>query len=527
MTQTKKIRKKLELSAPQEKVLNSVKQRNLFMAGVGSGKSYVAAPIPVRFAKKYPWLRGFIGANTYSQLSKSTLDRIFNVWLNVFGLIRDQDYVVDRMPPPDFKVYGSRLKKYDNTISFKNGHLIILGSLDNYTAIDGTEFAYAILDETKDTKEVAVKEVITARLRQPGMYVSGKAIYDQDQFDSYMESGIFEERTIKDEQDQDKEIVWNTRRNCKVEGYTPLYVFTSPAKVDWINEWFGINDKIQEINSKIFSKTDFYYGEHSNVSVTVCSTYHNEKNLSLGYIDNKLEDYAHNPSLIDMLIYGCPVGKSGGEWFSRFDRTKHVREVKLNPDLPIHLSIDENVVPYMTMLVSQFEDIDGVVHWRTLKEYCLENPKNNAESLGIEFLYDFSEKINGLYYGGDPSSKKRSTLRKGNEHIYDVIEEVLQDYLNSESRRVLRKAPSLPKCRDFFNKMLNGGLENIKVEIDPGCKNLIADMEFLKEDAKGGYKKTKVRDNITKETYEKYGHCADAWRYQGVIAFPDEWNKEQ
>jgi hypothetical protein len=51
-------------------------------------------------------------------------------------------------------------------------------------------------------------------------------------------------------------------------------------------------------------------------------------------------------------------------------------------------------------------------------------------------------------------------------------------------------------------------------------------MEFLKEDPKGGYKKTRVTDNITGENYEKYGHCADAWRYQGVIAFPDEWKKQ-
>ena len=463
MTQTKKIKRTLDLSKPQTAVLNSVKQRNLFMAGVGSGKSYVAAPIPIRIGKEYPWLRGFIGANTYSQLSKSTLSRIFDVWLNVFGLHRDMDYVVDKQPPPDFKVYGSRLKKYDNTISFKNGHLIILGSLDNYSAIDGTEFAYAILDETKDTKELAVKEVITARLRQPGMYVSGKAIYNQDQFDSYMESGVFKHKTIQDEKGEDKEIIWNIKRECIVEGYTPLYIFTSPAKVDWINEWFGINERIQEINSRIYSKTDFYNTEHSNVSVTICSTFHNEKNLSLGYIENKLKDYAHNPSLIDMLIYGCPIGKSGGEWFSRFDRTKHVKKCKHEEDLPIHLSIDENVVPYMTMLVGQFVDKDGTTYWRTIREYCLENPKNNAESLGIEFMYDYIDKVNGLYYGGDPSGKNRSTLRKGNEHIYDVIEEVLTEYTSSESRRILKKAPSLSKCRDFFNKMLYGGFDHIEI----------------------------------------------------------------
>lgn len=515
--------KEIDLSLPQIEVLNSFVQRCLFMAGVGSGKSYVAAPIIINFARNYPNLRGFIGANTYNQLSKSTLSRIFDVWEEVFGLKRDVDYVVDRIPPAHFQKYGARLKSYSNTISFKNGHLIFLASLDNYSTIDGTEFAYAILDETKDTKEAAVKEVITARLRQPGMYVSDGGLYNQDDFEKYLDEGIFEWREKENEKGETETICWNTVSDALVDGYNPLFVFTSPAKVDWINDWFGITPRIKEIMGKIFSKTDYYHSKHSNCAVTICSTYHNERNLSLGYIQNKIEDYAHNQQLIDMLIYGCPVAKSGGEWWHKFDRMKHVKKLELDPAYPVHLSIDENVTPYMTLTVHQYIPVDNKIHWRILKEFCLPNPKNNAESLAEEFLFEYAGEVQDVYYTGDATSQKRSTLRKGNEHIYDVIDEILADILNPDSRQVPTSNPSLAKCRTFFNRILHGYYDYIIFEVDETCVNCIADFEFLKEDPKGGYKKQRVKDDITGETYEKYGHCADTVRYAGVTAFPDEW----
>lgn len=519
--------KEVILSKPQIAVLTSFVQRSLFMAGVGIGKSYVAAPLAVNFARNFPHIRGFIGANTYTQLSKSTLARIFDVWKEVFYLENDIDYVVDKKPPKHFKIYGAKLKSYENTISFRNGHLIFLASMENYKIIDGTEFGYAILDETKDTKEVAVKEVITARLRQPGMYVSDEGLYSQSDFDEYIENGVFEWKTKKDKKGNNERIVWNNIKDCEVDGYNPMFIFTSPAKVDWINEWFGITERIDDIMAVIFSKTDYYHSKHSNVAVTIASTYHNEHNLSLGYIANKIKDYSHNEQLINMLIYGCPVAKSGGEWWNKFSREKHVKHgLKIDKEYPVHLSVDENVTPYMTMLVSQFVDKGDKVVWRTLKEFCLSNPENNAESLSEAFIFEYAGEFEGLYYTGDATSKKRSTLRKGNEHIYDVMDEILHEMLNPNSRRVLRSNPSVSKCRTFFNRMLSGYYPNIEIEIDSSCVNLLADMEFLIEDPKGGYKKKMYKNSITGETYQKHGHCSDAYRYQGVTSFPDEFEKK-
>ena len=247
---TEEIEKKtLDLSEPQKAILNSTCIRNLFLAGVGSGKSHVAAMTASRFIKNFPYVRGFIGANTYSQLTKSTLLRVFEVWKDEFGWIQGNDYVVDIQPPSHYKIQGARLKKYDNTISFKNGHLIFTASLENYKAIDGTEFAYALLDETKDTKEEAVKEVIVARLRQLGMYqVDGYVMTHKEM------SKICEYKDTK---------YFSKMSKTQAKGFNPLYVFTSPAKVEWLNEWFKIDEHLEEINQRIFSKTDFYHAQHS------------------------------------------------------------------------------------------------------------------------------------------------------------------------------------------------------------------------------------------------------------------------
>ena len=152
--------KEILFSKPQNDIANSTCDYNLFLAGVGSGKTHEMGILSAKNVTNFPEARGLICANTYGQLSKSTLSGVFKVWQEYFGLIEDVHYVVDKKPPVHFSKKGTRLKDYKNTITFINGAIIWVASLDNYTAIDGIEVSYALLDETKDSKEVAIKEVI-------------------------------------------------------------------------------------------------------------------------------------------------------------------------------------------------------------------------------------------------------------------------------------------------------------------------------------------------------------------------------
>ncbi len=156
---------------------------------------------------------------------------------------------------------------------------------------------------------------------------------------------------------------------------------------------------------------------------------------------------------------------------------------------------------------------------RCFGELCLSSPKNNTEDLCNEFIEEYIktvDKFPALFYYGDASGTNRTTQSK--EHNFDILERVLKPYLNDNSNRVLNRNPSVVATRDFVNKIYVGGFP-IKIIIDEGCKNLIADNEFLKEDADGGKLKTKVKDPLTDGMIEKYGHTADSEIYFLCSAF--------
>ena len=122
----------------------------------------------------------------------------------------------------------------------------------------------------------------------------------------------------------------------------------------------------------------------------------------------------------------------------------------------------------------------------------------------------------GLYYYGDASGKHRDT--RGLETDYDIIERMFSKYISNTSNRVANKNPGLNKRRMFQNRIFEDKLP-VRVTIDPKCKNLIADFEYLKETPDGTKFKQTVRDEKAGVSYEKYGHCSDDYDYFMCSAF--------
>jgi hypothetical protein len=300
--------------------------------------------------------------------------------------------------------------------------------------------------------------------------------------------------------------------------WNPLYILTSPAKVYWINEWFELSDKYEEISRKIFSETEYYSLQTPDKHVVIYSAYHNQDNLPANYIEQRKKDLSGNPNLIEMLVYGSPIAKSGGEMFSAFKRLQHVKPIELNPELSLHISLDFNVVPYISMTVWQIDHRDGKFTVKAIDEIALSSPRNKTEDLCREFESRYlKDKRIPVFYYGDASGKNQSTV--STEHNYDILERVLRKYLNDNSNRVLKRNPSVVASRDFVNKIFANGYNNIEIIIDPKCKKLILDLEFLKEGPDGGKLIEKVKDSVTGQTYEKYGHLSDTLRYLLVSAF--------
>jgi len=449
---------------------------------MGSGKTHLGGIITRNFIASYPRLRGFVAANTYDQLNTSTFRVIREYWKSV-GITewsRENPggvYVSNKEPPLEWRHCDRNFNRFNNIVSFINGALIFIGSLDNAVAHYGKEFGWAILDETKDSREEDVKEVILTRLRQPGMF---------------LKDGI-----VKDKGEQ-------------IDQWNPLYILTSPAKVDWINEWFGLGDYAQEITSKIYSRTDFFEKIINNRKVVISSTYHNVKNVGENYIklmfDNNSEERGKS------IVYANPFTTTGGEFYTSFNRLVHVDEVPPLDNTPVHISYDFNVVPYMTLLLFQVvETPNKKTQVRCFKEYCLPSPKNTTEAITTEAMRDYYDYMkHGLYYYGDATGKARDP--RASFHNYDIVQRVLQNLLHNYSDRVPKRNPPVIPRRDFVNALLESK-HSMEILMDNNCKHLIQDLEFVKEDQEGRKMKEEATDPVSKQRYQKWGHTSDALDY--------------
>jgi len=479
------------LSEPQNAIFESTSNINLFLAGVGSGKTYLLGLITRRFISDFPEVRGFIAANTYLQLEHSTLFRIREYWKSIGIVEYNKDscpwgqYVINRKPPnaPGWNTKGQSFDDFYGIVTFYNGCNVFIGSMDNAKAHEGKEFGWAVLDETKDTKEEDVKEIIIARIRQTGIYiVNGKL----------------------------------SNKGTQEQQYNPLFITTSPAKTDWINEWFKLDNYIDEITSRIYSKTDFFQKVIEDKFITISSTYHNVHNVGINYINNILANNTEERG--KALVYSNPFTLTGGEFYSSFDRLRHVGNVKYDPSLPIHISFDQNSVPYNSAGLAQIRRANDMWEWGFFDEIALVNPRNSTEEVCDEFIQRYGRYNPQIFFYGDASGHNRSTMNKDFRHHYEVVEFKLRKYLINNSDRTLISNPSVVLRRDFINKIFEGKLP-IKPLIDESCHYTISDLMYCKQALDGGKDKHIVTDKESGEKYQKYGHFGDLFEYMAVELF--------
>lgn len=481
------------ISEPQMSILTSVARINLFLAGVGSGKTYLDGAISRNLISRFPDVRGSIFANTYDQLNTSTLFRIREYWASTGVTEWNKEnpygtYVSGREPPQSWKKCKRNFDRFNNIISFCNGGLIFTGSLDNAVMHSGKEMGWAILDETKDSREDDVKEIILSRLRQPGMYLVDGVVRDHGDISQQ----------------------WN-----------PMYISTSPAKTDWLTTWFELEKYIDEIAAKIYSDKTYFEKEFGDKKAVISSTYHNVHNVGENYIKNILANNTEERG--KALIYANPFTLTGGEFYSSFDRLKHVSKVAYDPFLPLHISFDQNSVPYNSASIWQVTGSNELWELKCIDEIALVNPRNSTEEVCEEFIQRYGNHKASIFFYGDASGHNRTTISKDFKHHYEIVEYKLRRYLNNVSDRTLRVNPSVVLRRDFVNKLFEGKLP-VRITIDEGCHYLISDLMYCKQAVDGGKDKRIVTNRETGDKYQKYGHFGDNFEYLVVELFKNYYN---
>ncbi len=214
--------------------------------------------------------------------------------------------------------------------------------------------------------------------------------------------------------------------------------------------------------------------------------------------------------------------RPGGEAYHSFNVDNQVNDIHFLPDIPVvHLSFDQNVEPYITMLCSQVQYLDnGTLQIRIFREYCLKHPRSQTRALCEDFLIDYGGKVSEVFFYGDRNGGNRRT--SGRENDYDIVQSALREKVSSRSNRVQRSNPNIRKRVLFLCYVFEGRIPGIEIVIDRGCENLIDDLLYIKGDANG----EKVKERVTEKgvSFEKRGHTSDALDYLCTTILDKQFN---
>ena len=270
------------------------------------------------------------------------------------------------------------------------------------------------------------------------------------------------------------------------------------------------------ISENHWLKKRFFDDASENV-FTLWSNYRHNMFLDDEYIRLLETEYEYDPNMHRIYVLGeWGKERTKCEFYAMFDKDKNVKHVSYNPELNIHISFDWNINPYLSMSLWHILENDGVYTAGCFEEVPMENPKNNTEDACKEFMERYPNSDLGVFIYGDASGRAKSTTSK--VHNYDIVETQLKRYLRNSSMRVPKRNPLFNKRRDFINKCLAEGYEDIRVLIDPSCELMIADMENVLEDAGGG-KAKQTKKNKAGVIYEPFGHFSDTMDYLLCSAF--------
>lgn len=207
--------------------------------------------------------------------------------------------------------------------------------------------------------------------------------------------------------------------------------------------------------------------------------------------------------------------RTGAEFYPQFKESVHTGDFQFLPGLPVHLSYDFNVVPYMTLLAIQYIQEPELIRFRVFKEYCLPSPLNTTTAVTESFIDDYGQHFNTAFYYGDASGNNR-IAGKGDEVNFDDVRAALVKYVDSGSDRtsgsnkpVLKRRKLVMKC--LADKMFLGK-KKVIIEIDEGCKETIRDFKYVKL-GQNGKLKEEVTNKKNKVKYQEFGHTTDAFEY--------------
>lgn len=218
--------------------------------------------------------------------------------------------------------------------------------------------------------------------------------------------------------------------------------------------------------------------------------------------------------------------KTGGEFFASFDGGKHIGAFPYTPGKVVHVSIDNNQLPYIAVTFWQHEEVDGVRWLRQVHEICAADPFNTVTKAAemSRLWLDGTRYDDVVYLHGDVTTKSGNTIDDEKRSFADKFIEGLE--VNYRVVDLMQKSnPRVAMSGEFINAILSDGFGGLRIGIDRECKASIRDYENVKKDVDGSVWKKRIKDKVSGLSYEEFGHLTDTFRYVCVDVFKEEFTK--
>lgn len=266
--------------------------------------------------------------------------------------------------------------------------------------------------------------------------------------------------------------------------------------------------------------------EHAPDMVVIQSTYLNNfwvvssPDGTYGYYDEQCiadfeKDRINDPDYYNVYALGeWGVIRTGSEFFGSFHRGKHSGEYLYNQSLPIHISVDNNVLPYISVSYWQVDLSAGIKIWQ-FHETCAESP-NNTVKKSSKLVGKYLKSIgycDKVYLHGDASTKAANSIDDEKRSWMDLFIDTLQKEGFEIEDKVGNKNPSVAMTGEFINAIFDGIVPGIEIGIDESCTVSLEDYMSVQKDSNGAILKAKVKNKTTMQTYEEHGHLSDTFRY--------------
>lgn len=194
-------------------------------------------------------------------------------------------------------------------------------------------------------------------------------------------------------------------------------------------------------------------------------------------------------------------GMGGARAYPAFDRALHVKEQPLlSKRRPLIWTWDFNVEP-MCSIVGQ---VDGGVY-RVYRALVLD--EGNIAEMCTMFYDAFPRHGAEIWLYGDATGKGR-TGQTGKSDYWMILNEMKQ-YGSPIRMNVPQENPRVPDRINAVNRLLKDEEGEIRLEVDPICQELIADLEQVKRDNRGGILKVTNKQ----DPYFRRTHTSDALGY--------------